>query len=189
MIRQREVCPEDEMAVINSWRSMAVGIVVGILMTAGIVLWARPATQDTHGNQQFDTVSAHTLRIVDEQGHPRFVIGAPLPNPVVQGKELPRSSPVVGIQFLDKDGNETGGLAIIDRMQGAALCFDYSGGEAMCFTKARDYKGITLLDPPAAGRPAWRSGEFARGTEPRQGNAAPCFVGQEWQGPFGIDDR
>lgn len=139
------------MAVINSWRSMAVGIVVGILMTAGIVLWARPATQDTHGNQQFDTVSAHTLRIVDEQGHPRFVIGAPLPNPVVQGKELPRSSPVVGIQFLDKDGNETGGLAIIDRMQGAALCFDYSGGEAMCFTKARDYKGITLLDPPVPG--------------------------------------
>jgi hypothetical protein len=139
------------MAVVNSWRSMAVGVVVGVLMTAGVVLRAHSAADDNHGSQQFETVSARTLRIVDEQGHARFVIGAPLPNPVVQGKELPRSSPVVGIQFLDPNGNETGGLAIIDRVQGAALCFDYSGGEAMCFTKARDYKGITLLDPPAPG--------------------------------------
>jgi len=139
------------MAMITNWRSMTVAVVVGILMTVGVVLWAHPATQENHGNQQFDTVSAHTLRVVDEQGRPRFVIGAPLPNPMVQGKELPRSSPVVGIQFLDKEGNETGGLAIIDRVQGAALCFDYNGGEAMCFTKARDWKGITLLDPPAPG--------------------------------------
>jgi hypothetical protein len=43
------------------------------------------------------------------------------------------------------------GLAIIDKVQGTALCYDYSVGEAMCFTKARDYKGIVLLDPPAPG--------------------------------------
>jgi hypothetical protein len=139
------------MAVVNSWRSLVVGVVVGVLMTAGAVLWARSAADDNHGSQKFETVSARTLRIVDEQGHARFVIGAPLPNPVVQGKELPRSSPVVGIQFLDPNGNETGGLAIIDRVKGAALCFDYSSGEAMCFTKAGDYKGIALLDPPMPG--------------------------------------
>lgn len=139
------------MRAFQSWRSMMVGIVVGILVSAAITLWARAAADEKRGNQQFDTVSLHTLRIVDEQGRPRFVIGAPLPNPVVQGKEMPRSSPVVGIQFLDAEGNETGGLAIIDRVQGAALCYDYSGGEAMCFTKARDYKGIVMLDPPVPG--------------------------------------
>jgi hypothetical protein len=135
------------MAAFRSWRSMVAGIFVGSILSLGITLWARPATGEKPV-QQFDTVSVHTLRVVDEQGRPRFVIAAPLPNPIVQGKELPRSSPVVGIQFLDTAGNETGGLAIIDRVQGAALCFDYSGGEAMCFTKARDYKGIVLLDPP-----------------------------------------
>jgi hypothetical protein len=133
---------------------MVLGIAVGIVMTVGVALWAHSVADNTHDNQQFQTVSARTLRIVDSQGHARFVIGAPLPNPVIQGKELPRSSPVVGIQFLDSQGNETGGLAIIDRVQGAALCFDYSTGdpgEAMRFTKAGDYKGITLLDPPAPG--------------------------------------
>jgi hypothetical protein len=134
---------------------MVTGALAGILLAIlGITLWVRPAAGEKPSGQQFDTVSVHTLRIVDEQGRPRLVIAAPLPNPVVQGKELPRSSPVVGIQFLDTAGNETGGLAIIDKIHGAALCYDYDTaqpGEAMCFTKARDYKGIALLDPPAPG--------------------------------------
>ncbi len=142
------------MALVSNWRCVVVGIVIGILMAAGAALCAHSAADDTADSQQFQTLSARSLRIVDAQGHARFVIGAPLPNPVIQGKEMQRSSPVVGIQFPDPNGNETGGLGIIDRVRGAALCFDYSDGEpgeAMCFTKARGYKGVTLLDPPAPG--------------------------------------
>jgi hypothetical protein len=143
------------MADFRNWRSMVTGLAAGILLaTIAITLWARPAAGQKQSSQQFDTVSVHTLRIVDEQGCPRLVIAAFLPNPVLGGKELPRSSPVVGIQFLDAEGNETGGLAIIDKVHGAALCYDYDTGEpgeAMCFTKAGDYKGVVMLDPHAAG--------------------------------------
>ncbi len=138
------------MATFQSWRGIGIGLSLGVLSTICVTLWGRASVDEKGNSQRFDTVSVHTLRVVDEQGRPRFVIGAPLPDPVVQGKELPRSSPVIGIQFLDAEGNETGGLAIIDRVHGAALCYDYNTGEAMCFTKARDYKGIVLLDPPAA---------------------------------------
>lgn len=110
---------------------------------------ARARNNPPASDASFNTLSVRTLRVVDAQGKPRFVIGAPLPNPLVQGKELPRSSPVTGIQFLDTDGNETGGLAIFDRVHGAGLCFDYDTGEAMCMTKAKGYKGIVVFDPPA----------------------------------------
>lgn len=136
---------------ISNARNRVVWLSLGILFaTTGITFWGHAAAQGSRQTQQFDTVSVRTLRVVDEQGRPRFVIAAPLPNPVVEGKQMPRSSPVVGIQFLDIEGNETGGLAIIDKVDGAALCFDYNTAEAMCFTKARNYKGITLLDPPVA---------------------------------------
>lgn len=127
-----------------------------VLVAAGFFLclgmWghssARAESVAPQRTAAFDAVSVRTLRVVDEQGRPRFVIGAPLPNPVVNGKEFPRSSPVAGIQFLDTAGNEHGGVAIIDSVRGAAVCFDYDTAEALCMTKANQYKGISIFDPP-----------------------------------------
>ncbi len=102
---------------------------------------------------QSDTMSTRLLRIVDGQGRTRFLIGAPLPDPKVQGTVYPRSRPVPGIMFLDTVGNETGGLGLFDDLQGGALCFDYATAEAVCLTKAPTlgFVGLTMLDPPATG--------------------------------------
>lgn len=104
---------------------------------------------------QTDTVSTRLLRIVDGQGRARFLIGAPLPDPQVQGTVYPRSRPVPGIMFVDTLGNETGGLGLFDDLQGGGLCFDYATAEAVCLTKAPTlgFVGLTMLDqPPAGGR-------------------------------------
>ncbi len=123
-------------------------VTVLLMLVAGI--WQRSSADQKRAlhDATFDTVSVRSLRVVDEQGRPRFLIAAPLPNPVVQGKEMPRSEPVTGIQFLDPAGNETGGIAIFDKVHGAGLCFDYETAEAMCVTKAMGYKGISIFDPP-----------------------------------------
>jgi hypothetical protein len=88
------------------------------------------------------------------------MLGAPLPDPQVQGTVYPRSRPVPGIMFVDTLGNETGGLGVFDDLQGGALCFDYATAEAMCVTKAPSlgFLGLTILDPPAAGSRVGRSG-------------------------------
>lgn len=100
---------------------------------------------------QTDTVSTRLLRIVDGQGRARFLIGAPLPDPQVQGTAYPRSRPVPGIMFVDTLGNETGGLGLFDDLQGGGLCFDYATAEAVCLTKALGFVGLTMLDQPRAG--------------------------------------
>ena len=102
---------------------------------------------------QDDTVSTKLLRIVDSQGRTRLLIGAPLPDPQVQGTVYPRSRPVPGIMFVDTVGNETGGLGLFDDLQGGALCFDYATAEAVCLTKAPTlgFVGLTMLDQPATG--------------------------------------
>jgi hypothetical protein len=109
---------------------------------------------------QSETVTTRQLRVVDGQGRPRFLIGAPLPDPQVQGKVYPRSRPVPGIMFLDTLGNETGGMGLFDDIEGGGLCFDYATAEAVCLTKISKLNrvGLTILDPPPAGAAVGRSG-------------------------------
>jgi len=112
---------------------------------------AKTSAAETGVVQSFDTISARQVKLVDAEGHPRFILAAPLPNPVVQGKEYPRSTPAYGFQFLDPAGNEMGGLAVLDSIGGGAFCFDYGTAEALCITKTKDSAYVTLLDPPPAG--------------------------------------
>ncbi len=62
-------------------------LLVGIAVLAAIVAAVRP---------QAETVSTRLLRVMDAQGRPRFLIGAPLPDPRAQGKVYPRSRPGPG---------------------------------------------------------------------------------------------
>jgi len=67
------------------------------------------------------TVSAHAQRpddrfltvrgltVVDDNGVPRMRLGAPLPNPIVLGKQVPRQGIVSGLMLYDSDGDERGG--------------------------------------------------------------------------------
>jgi hypothetical protein len=126
-------------------------ILFGLAVLAALVAAFRP---------QADAVSTRLLRVIDAQGRARFLIGAPLPDPQVQGKVYPRSRPVPGIMLLDTLGNETGGLGLFDDLQGGGLCFDYTTAEALCLTKAPKLRhlGLTLLDPPAADAQVGRTG-------------------------------
>lgn len=54
------------------------------------------------------------LQILDARGVTRVRLGAPLPGPIVGGKEVKRVAPVSGFVVMDGDGDERGGFATAD---------------------------------------------------------------------------
>ena len=49
------------------------------------------------------------VTVVDQRGTDRVWIGAPVPDPIVQGEQRPRSGPISGVILLDANGNERAG--------------------------------------------------------------------------------
>ncbi|WP_309890448.1 hypothetical protein [Archangium sp.] len=95
----------------------------------------KAATQPT------ESLTVRELTIVDEHGQPRVRIGAPLPDP----KGLKRKVKPVGIQLMDPNGKEIGGLVMIDNLGIRGLCFDSEEGyEAMCMGLIQGQPGITF---------------------------------------------
>src|SRR5207248_9780882 len=86
-------------------RSLVAGLSAGALLTFVI------AAANSHSA---DVVRARKLVIVDDKGKERIVIAAPLPDPVVRGKRLPRRNAASGIQINDENGNERGGIVMLD---------------------------------------------------------------------------
>ncbi len=68
----------------------------------------------TFRQQQSDVLRVRQIVIVDEKGTERVWIGAPVPDPIVQGQRQKRSGPVSGIILLDAKGNERGGYVTSD---------------------------------------------------------------------------
>jgi hypothetical protein len=60
-----------------------------------------------------DVLRARQFVVTDEKGTDRIVIG-PVPDPQILGKRVNRRSAGTGIQLNDANGNERGGLAIMD---------------------------------------------------------------------------
>jgi hypothetical protein len=95
----------------------------------------KAATQST------DSLSVRELNIVNEHGQARIRIGAPLPDP----KGLKRATKAVGIQFMAPDGQEIGGLVMLDAIGIRGLCFDSEEGyEAMCMGLIKGQPNITF---------------------------------------------
>jgi len=137
-------------------RRLEVLLLAALVLVSGSIGFAGR----TMRQQTFDTVDVRLLRVVDDQNRPRFLIGAPLPDPQVQGQVYERSRPVPGIQFLDTLGNETGGIGIFDDIDGGGLCFDHKTAEAVCLTKANrlGFIGLSMLDQPAPGSSVGQTG-------------------------------
>lgn len=90
-----------------------------------------------------ESLSVRELNIVDEHGQARVRIGAPIPDP----KGLKRKVKPVGIQFMDPNGYEIGGLGMIDSIDFRGLCFDSSEGyEAICMSLIKGQPNITFRD-------------------------------------------
>jgi hypothetical protein len=88
-----------------------------------------------------DSLTVRELTIVDEKGTPRVRIGAPLPDP----KGLKRKVKPVGLQFMDPEGKEIGGLVQIDSIDVHGLCFDSPEGYgAMCMGLEQGQPTITF---------------------------------------------
>jgi hypothetical protein len=99
-----------------------------------------------------ENIKTHALSIVDSSGVVRFVLGAPLPNPVVEGKTKERRSPATGIIFNDSAGNERGGIGMLD--DGSMnLCFDDAKTERNClFFMPKFGNGIAFNDASGESR-------------------------------------
>jgi len=72
--------------------------------------------------------------LVGENGADRVVIGDPTPAPQAGGKIVQRISPGVGLVVNDSEGNERGGMGVLDNGR-AAVCLDYpnpSNRDAIC---------------------------------------------------------
>jgi hypothetical protein len=58
---------------------------------------------------QGQRLTVREVTVVDEKGVPRVRLGAPLPDPVVLGKQVRRQGVVAGVMLYDADGDERGG--------------------------------------------------------------------------------
>jgi hypothetical protein len=104
----------------------------------------------------FDEINVRRINIVDSIGKTRIVISSPekFPNPIINGKEYPRSINPAGLVFYNNQGNECGGIALVNVESGeqAMTIFDYSNSEAIGFGKYESKDGsyfeagISILD-------------------------------------------
>lgn len=108
---------------------------------------------DRNPQLKFDKVDSErivTRRIdlVGEDGVVRLTLGAPLPNPVVDGVEYRRDRPVNGLMIRDADGNERGGIAFLDGLNMPALIFDHKTSEAAGLVVQNDGSMLFLMVQP-----------------------------------------
>lgn len=85
------------------------------------------------------------LLILDANGVDRVAVGSPTTNPQIMGKISRRISPAVGMSFNDKNGNERGGMAVLDGDDRVVLGLDRESGEGvMLFIMPNGYSGLVV---------------------------------------------
>ncbi len=83
------------------------------------------------------------LIVVDQNGKERVQIGAPLPDPLLQGKRYKRDGSISGILLMDGEGNERSGYFTSDIPSTVALTLDTVAGQTAMFL-ANDETGANL---------------------------------------------
>lgn len=78
----------------------------------------QPETKAAKVDQERFTV--RRLDVVDENGTIRLTLGAPTPQPIIDGIQYKRVFPVSGLVIYDKDGTERGGFGVAD-IAGSAI--------------------------------------------------------------------
>ena len=136
---------------------MVMGAAVGTMLTlsAASPPNARAALGADEKRMAFDEITVKRLNVVDENGKVRMVFSNSdrFPNPILKGKEYPRSIKPAGMVFYKPDGDEAGGIALVEvnGMVKTFMAFDYSNSEAfgmgMTETAKGEYgAGLTVLD-------------------------------------------
>jgi hypothetical protein len=73
------------------------------------------------------------LVVVDQNGIERVWIGAPLPEPIILGKRIPRGGDVSGILLFDSEGNERSGYVTADGYPNVFFTLDGLGSQQVLF--------------------------------------------------------
>jgi len=89
--------------------------------------------------------------LVGENGADRVAIGAPTPAPQSGGKVGQRISPGAGVVVDDLEGNERGGIGVLDNGRGA-VCLDYPepiNRDAICLGVLPEGLAALLINAPS----------------------------------------
>ena len=114
-------------------------------------------TQDRSKTLEVDELVVKRLRVVENNGKDRVVIAnaSRFPKPRLGGKEYPRSISPAGMVFYRENGDECGGVAVVDTPQGTAnmMILDYANNDALGFgvreAPGGTYSaGMTINDRP-----------------------------------------
>ena len=116
------------------WATLALTVLVGLV---GLVFSRTVPNANAQGRPTGEILTVRGLVVVDERGIERVRIGAPLPDPIVQGKRVPRQGQVSGILIFDSDGDERSGYVTNSRGD-AFLTLDAKSGQQTIFLANRD---------------------------------------------------
>ncbi len=118
------------------------------------------------------TRSAEIAFTPDGFEHPVVRLTGAMPDPQVGGQTFPRSNVVAGIQFMDENGDEMGGIGtMVEDRRAMMLCFDHATAEAVCLTRFGENVTFSIMEPPAEGTEVGRTGpeRFTFGVLPDEG--------------------
>jgi hypothetical protein len=133
------------------------GAIVGSVVTlvVGSTPWVGEATGSEDRKQAFDEITVKRINVVEESGKVRMVLSNSdrFPNPILKGKEYPRSIKPAGLVFYKPNGDEAGGVALVEvnGITKTFMAFDYSNSEALGMgitetAKGGYESGLTILD-------------------------------------------
>lgn len=104
--------------------------IAGAVATSGLVTI-------TSAQSPVQRLTVRELTIVDEKGVPRVRLAAPLPDPIVLGKRVPRQGVVSGVMLYDEDGDERGGY-VTESHGDVFLSLDAKQSQQAVFVGNRD---------------------------------------------------
>jgi hypothetical protein len=155
-------------------------ILLGLLVVGVWALACRPylaasAMPESHPQravQNFDEINVKRINIVENTGKVRMVLcnSEKMPNPVVDGKEYPRSVRLAGMVFYKADGNECGGIGLRSTAndESALMAFDFMKSEALGIAKFESKDGkrfdarLVLADRPPLDLPVEKANAASR---------------------------
>lgn len=113
-----------------------------------LLLFCLTVTACDQPDQTLDELTVRRINIVDENGNRQVVLAARerFPLPVLDGREYPRDISPSGIVFYDNEGNEAGGIGVVnvDSVgERVVFAFDYANSEAIALSKFESDDGTT----------------------------------------------
>jgi hypothetical protein len=115
-------------------------------------------------------LTVRRLTVVDENGTPRVMIGAPLPDPPILGRRVPRGDVAHGVLIFDATGTERGGYATFNDSGAAVLTLDNVGHMAVQLAAGPVGGGRLMIRDDAGSEMrlgAYPGGPFVRLTTPQ----------------------